>query len=234
MPLKKSIRKSFRKRGTKVRLAPRTKKAISQIVKKQINSAEETKIYSSGSLVSSALASSNFYTLSPIQILTQGTGNNNRIGNEVFLKSLTIRMVMQNRTLQTLFYRVLVLWSENIYGAGASYTSGGLALGDIFYTGSNVLNLPPNLKLGQNILFDRTYNISTKANNGATPYYQQKAMKAYIPINKKIVYLPGSNYLNKKQLYIVVIPFSMDSAVVQNVTSVGAVDMMFLTAFKDA
>lgn len=234
MPFKKSMKKSFKKRSTKVRLAPKTKRAISQIVKKQINSNEETKIYSSGSIVSSALASSNFYTMSPVQPISQGTNNNNRIGNEIFLKSLAVRMVFQNTNRQTLFYRVLVLWSESLYSVGASYTTGALALGDVFYTGSNVLNLPPNLKLGQNIVYDRIHNVSAKVANAGTPYYQQKQIKIWVPINKKVVYQAGVGYFNKKQLYVLVIPFSLDSGVVQNVTSVGAIDTMFLTTFKDA
>lgn len=218
-----------------VSIAPKQKKAIKQIVKKEIKSTEETKIYSTGSATSTNLVSSTIYTLAPCQLINQGTNNNNRIGNDIYLQGIKLHMLFQNRAQQTLFFRISVIWHIDQWNGNWSYNGSAIGSTEIWYTSSNVCQAPFNTKnTGTQVLYDKVFNVSTTVNNGVTPYYKQTMFKKYIKINKKLTYLAGSQLFKNKQLYILVTPFSLDSGITQGVSSVGAIDSHALLYFKDA
>jgi len=225
------IRAKSKKRA---KIAPSTKKEITQIVKKQINKREETKVYSSSNAISSSLASGTIYNLSPTQQIVQGTGINQRIGNEIFLKNITITLVMQNRLQQSLYYRLMVIWMPEWLSASWTYNTGITSGTELFWTSSNLISAPVNYKLGNTILYDKVFNLSTKTNNGAAPYYQQQFKRVKVKINKKLTYEPGTNFFTKKQLFVVLIPLSIDAGITPGVSSVGATDIHCLTSYQDA
>lgn len=217
------------------KLAPSTRKAVSALVKRQISRAEETKIYSTGSATSSALTRESIYTLSPLQVITQGTGNYNRIGNDIYLQGIKLNMLFQNLgQRQTLFYRVAVLWHTSQWNANWTYQD-CLTKNELFYTGSNPMQTPFNTKnTGTTVLYDKVFDMSSTSNNGATLFYKQKQFSKFLKINKRLTYLAGSNILKSKQLYIVIIPLTIDAGSVAWTTSCGAVDMQSLVYYKDA
>lgn len=222
-------------RKTVKSVAPKTKKAITNIVKKELKKDVETKVWSTGSTTSTSLTKQSLYTLSPIAGIVQGTNNNQRIGNEIYLKNLTLKLLIQNNNRQSQTYRLLVLWNEANYSITWSYNN-SLGSTDIFYSGSNMMNVPPNFKLGQKILLDKILHQDaiTSSGTSSAPYVKQFVYKFAIKLNKKVKFLPSSPLLNGKQLYVVLIPDTADAGSISGVTTCGAVDFQALLSYDDA
>lgn len=226
---------------TRLGLAPKTKKAISTIVKKQINKNEESKFLFQ--TITGNVVSNNIYTMSPIQSLAIGTGQNNRVGNQVRLQRLTIQFLLQNSVAwsQTNL-RVLVFWSPYTYSAGwslSNVTSFGSS--DIMLGTANNFASPIDFTKPITLLYDKKHTINAKdvqtfnTTTNLTFTKNQIYRKISIPLNgKKIQFVSGSSWLTEKNLYVVLIPQSADTNVIAGVSTVGALDIQSIISYKDA
>lgn len=104
MPVRRTFRKktSFRPRGKRPRSYPR--KPIKQLIQRAIRNTQEVKQFQFGTSQISLVTYSNtanFNNKNVIELgpsssndLTQGTGNSNRIGNDISIKSVSLKMII--------------------------------------------------------------------------------------------------------------------------------------------
>jgi hypothetical protein len=213
-------------------------KKIKSIVKSEINKDVETKIFNLGSSVSSALATQTVYSLNPLSSIVAGTGVNQRIGQEINLKNLNVRILIQNTSAtvrQTTYYRIMVLWHESAYTTSWAYSGTALGSSELFHSSSNLLTSPPNRKLGLTLLKDKLMAVRAQTSNAATQSANQTTLNINIPFkNKKVGYVPGTTYLKQRQLYVVVIPGSADVGLISGVSAVGSIDICGTVSYTDA
>ena len=243
MAYKRNTRKGLKKRGfqfqasigkgvpfiggSSIRLGTRAN-AVKKIVRRELNKNEETKIWATSDLKSTGLLQNTLYTISPM-VVAVGTGVNQRIGTQIFVRHLKVRLAISNTNTQSsIQFRILTLWSDKQYAL--DWTAYGAALGstDIFYPSNNYTGALINNKLDTRIICDKIYTVKTDISG-------QLIKKNYsydCPIMKKVTYLGANNLVKDSQLYIVIIPTTPLG--VNGVTAVGDISAQALLTYKDA
>lgn len=175
------------------------------------------------------------YTSSCFTEIAQGTNNYQRLGDEIYVEAIKVRLALDSSatTTPTLF-RFMVVKSGIEIGAGTSgaWQSGGtgLAMGQLFVNtgvvdGANQGIVDPK-KL--TVLHDITHTITP---NVATQVVHDN-LQFTVPCKFKHVYNPSnSGYAKMKQIYFVVIAHQFGAT--SGVTTVGTVTMSCDIIFKN-
>lgn len=163
-------KKFYRKRYKGKRRAPlshRQVKAISKIANKQIHKMSEMKVLTgtiNGSTVDSVGGTYGPDSIS-VPYPSAGTGATNRVGEVIYLKSVSLRGVLDAKQLDNNFMRIVVVQDLE------SNADGVLEYGDIFEltSGDNCLNsfYKNNPERKFKVLSDLTYNWD--GNNASAP-----------------------------------------------------------------
>lgn len=147
------------------------------------------------------------YTNNITAQVTQGTGNDNRQGDQIFMRGLNIRgSVFTNSTANAYQYRILVGYSGEEYNPGIAFGTGanGLAIGEIFLpnTGINFTTHGIINSKAFTVLYDQTLDVNSQI--AAT--VDVSHVNIYVPLNQKFAYQSAASVYGKtKNLYVIAI-----------------------------
>lgn len=135
--------------------------------------------------------------------ITQGTAQSNRQGDSVFLCSLKFSGFHEGPVaLQDgLVFRILVHYADPFSGS-AVFNSSTIGTGDLFiatnqYTSTGIVD-PKKVYC----VYDETIEVQPSV----TSTYTGTNFNGTVTLNKPIIYLPGTNEVNPRQLYMTIIP----------------------------
>lgn len=179
-------------------------KRMHNIARREIYKLEGVKIYQSGGEITQTAAHNTGYTMSPTQTLIIGTGDNQRIGQNIFLKKLCFKGLVSNTTTQpTTHWRIMVVEIEPAYAATFSNWTSGIGTSDIFYPTASYTFGMLNHKLGVKVYCDKTYVVKADY----TGELKVLPVEFVCNINKRYIYEPISPYFKDKQLYVYAIGY---------------------------
>lgn len=212
--------------GTGIRMGSNNVKSI---VRRELGRQEETKIFSTSDLLNTGLKENTLYTLSPLTI-TIGGNPVQRIGSQIYLRHLKVRMSIQNTTTQPqVQFRVMVLWSDSQYLLDwTTYGGAGVGSTEIFYPNNNYTMALINNKLNTKIICDKLFTVKSDISGAVA----RRNFSLDCPIYQKITYLGTNNFIKDQQLYVVIIPTTPSGTT--GVTSVGSFSAQALVTFKDS
>lgn len=167
-------------------------------------------------------------SISPTQLLTQGTGNTNRIGDSVYLQNLVINGYYTCPAVANSIcrLRVIVMWSRNILD-NQTFVTGVVPTTDIFLPGTATIatNGIVNTK-ACTILAD----VILEVNPSISTAKDIKSFAMTVPLNQTFDYVAaGSSKGKRKNLFIVAIPFKVGGGLVD----AGDVVFSHTLKFKD-
>jgi len=137
--------------------------------------------------------------------ITQGSAQDNRQGDSVYLNALKASIFYESPfgSANGVTYRVLVHWSD-IYKNSGSWSSGTIGLNNLFF------NLTGNDRSSTGLIDPKTtyvvYDELVTTQPNVTGTYAVSTDEFRVQLNKAINYLPGTNEVNPRQLYMTVIP----------------------------
>lgn len=212
--------------GTGIRMGTN---GVKKIVRRELGRQEETKIFTTGDLLNTGLKENTLYTLSPLTITT-GTGLNQRIGSQIYLRHIKLRMNITNTTAQPqVQFRVMVVWSDSQYLLDwTTYAGVGLGSSELFYTSNNYTTALINNKLNTKVICDRLFTVNTDVASAVV----RRTFSMDCPIYQRITYLGSNNLIKDQQLYVVIIPTT--PAGVTGTTSIGSFTAQALVTYKDS
>lgn len=212
--------------GTGIRLG---KRAVQKIARREVMKAEETKIFNTTMISSTVLTHNTFYTLSPIQGITIGTSDSTRVGQSIFIRHIKVAGNIFNAAGQAeVTFRIVTLWTDEQYLQGWAFTAGQIQVGSLFYGSNDGTTALFNNKLGNTVICDRKITVKQQYSGSLV----KKHFEYDCPIFQRVQYNSGSALLNKKQLYVVVIPYTPGGA--SGSTAVGSFEIQAITTYKDA
>lgn len=206
---------------------------LQKMVKRAILNQEESKFLVFANSATTLLHDT-FYTAAPWQLgPLQGTAVNQRVGSDIFLKSLVLNANLTNVGGVFAKVRFIGVWADKQLNvapaAGQIFTSSGAP--DLFFTSSTGYTQGLiNNKLDHVIICDRTYTIKPDYSG------EIKSQKVQVscPINKRVTYggISAPMYFKDKQLYFVLIPYTPGG----NVGTTQVINMTadLLMTYKDA
>lgn len=212
--------------GTGIRFG---KRAMRKVARSEIMRNEETKIWATTEIASNVLTQNTMYTLSPIQGLIQGVAENQRVGQQVFMRHLKIRgSITNNVATPSVYYRVLVCWLDEQFVQGWAFVTGQINQPLLFYGSGNLTTALLNNKTGAKVICDRYYyNVAQYSGN-----YKIRKFSIDCPLFEKVTFNTTGVLLNQKQLYVVIIPFTPGG--INDTTAVGELRVSSILSYKDA
>jgi len=135
--------------------------------------------------------------------LTQGTSQANRQGDNVYLCSLKVSGFYESpvNAANGVVYRVLVYWSD-LYANTGNFGTATISTGDIFINSgdrNSMLIVDPKKVT---VLYDETTVIQASISG----VYTAQDIIAKVSIEKAVKFLPGTNELNPRNLFLTIIP----------------------------
>jgi len=131
--------------------------------------------------------------------ITQGSAQDNRQGDTVFLNALKASIFYESPfgSANGTTYRVLIHWSD-IYKNSGSWSSGTIGLNNLFYslTGNDRSSTGLIDPKTTTVVYDELVTIMPNL----TSTYAISTDEIKVQLNKAINYLPGTNEVNPRQL----------------------------------
>lgn len=151
------------------------------------------------------------YSISPTQTISQGTGNNGRIGDSVHLLSLKISgWVSTNASItKATEFRIVTLWSGEEYACPTALTTPALTTTDLFVTSTTPGWVPNSIfnPKAVTVLDDRTITLTNSITNVA----DLESFSYSVGLNCDHDYqASGSTYGKTRNLYVVVMGAVLD------------------------
>lgn len=180
---------------------------------------------------SSVLKHNSTYSISPTQLITQGTGITNRLGDSVYLCALKLNGLFTTTAVTGCFtFRILVGYSGEEASA-SSLVNTALGSNNVFLasTGSTILtNAIVNPKTWTS-LYDEVIEI----NSSIASAYDWQRVTTTIPLNKVFPYQSAASIYGKdKNLYVIVIGSVLGG--VSGTTDVGTATFSADLIFKNS
>lgn len=173
------------------------------------------------------LTDNQIFTMGVTQGVGPGTGNNQRIGDSIFLEALKINGHIQSaETSNGYKYRIIVGYSGEEYGATV-LTSGLLSTSEVFLpSGGENVNKIVNPKSFTSV-YDEIIDINSQIEGDGTV----QSFRATIPLKKNFPYQQATSVYGKNtNLYVVVIGYGIGVA---DGTPVGAIYLTYDLVFKN-
>lgn len=173
------------------------------------------------------LTDNTIFTMGITQGVGPGTGNNQRIGDSIFLEALKINGHIQSaETSNGYKYRIIVGYSGEEYGTTV-LASGNLTSNEIFLpSGGENVNKIVNPKTFTAI-YDEVIDINSQIEGDGTV----QSFRATIPLKRNFPYQQATSVYGKNvNLYVVVIGYGIG---VVDGTPVGAIYMTYDMVFKN-
>lgn len=182
----------------------------------------------------------------PWRFITQGTTENNRIGDEIYPRGMSMRLWMANKwDRPNILYRVVVCILPRMYNASV-VASGSIDIGSAVNTGVNgcYITLPIDTTKGIKVLYDKVFRneaglSATSSSNvfgaGWGIYGKECHIFKKLWIKRKrankIKYARATGEVENKFLAVYVIPYdSYGTLTTDNIASCGFVSTLY---FKD-
>lgn len=182
-------------------------------------------------IAGAALLQNQIQGFAPTSKIVQGTDNNDRIGDSVFLEALKINYnVETNTTAGAYVFRVIVGYSGEEYGA-ATFSTTTLTSAELFLPTTGTEYWKTNACINPKaftVLYDQTID----ANSQIAATRDVQSMSVTIPLKSRFPYqTDASGYGKFKNLYIIVL--GSVSGGTDNTTSVGNMTCTYDLIFKD-
>jgi len=168
------------------------------------------------------------YTMNLTAQIGQGTGNNNRLGDAVFLEALKFEGFFQSGTAPNAYrFRLIIGWSGEEYGT-TTLASGSLTSSELFLpsTDTTVTNAIINPKA-----FTAVYDEVHDLNSQVDGYRTIQSTRFTVPFKQSFPYQAATSVYGKmKNLYAVVVAYAADVAAN---TAIGSAVLSYDLIFKD-
>lgn len=212
-------------------LPKRRKVTFAQKVKKVVHSTDTTQYKLSSP--SANLTHNTLFTAGVLGNIATGTGVFNRLSDNIFLTSLSMKILIQPvATNVSTYIRVMAVWSDldiTATNATDAFTTSGLLYTDLFrQTGLNYV--PTGHHNINNITFAADKLIKIVPQYAAQQ--DTRIINLNLKLNKPYKYLTGSNFSSKKNLYIVIA--SNITGGTDGVTPTGALSSQSILRYKNA
>jgi hypothetical protein len=217
---------------------------VKRAVRQELARRQDTKILAGHQVMSGSLKMDTFYTVSPYQLLTQGTDKNQRVGNEIFLRYIRLRGLIGNSSnMPEVKYRVLCVASNKLYTGstpqnwnGVGSVSASWIPDQLFLPGYGVLYnaLIDNQNTNHVVLVDKKLTIRSDTAGATAGSVSVKTIPFDVTckIMKRVVFAQsGAGLLRNWNYYMVVIPYSPGQA---TGVDVGFIDSEYLVSFNDS
>lgn len=202
---------AYKKRATARRPSRQTKvpKSVKTYVKKQISRNSELKEVTYNFTEVSEGTSS--FNVKYVNEISEGTGPNQRIGNDIALQGLQIKGMVTNTVSIPLFMRTIVLYSKGVDQLSAGSIIWKNNIGDASTTSTiglgassaNLMIQPIDKSTVGTVLYDKVVRLSPST---ATDGTQTKMYNHFIKLNnRKVRYPYGAAGLNTPSQYLQVI-----------------------------
>lgn len=216
--------------GTGFRIG--TTRRVAKIARAIVNKDRETKQYPF-SFNQGGLLENTVYTSAPVQFITEGTDDNQRIGKKIFLRHLNLKGQIYG-SYPVYFVRVMVYWSPTettITGTYPTLSNVSVGTTQLFTPTVGAYAFAHlNNKLGNKMLCDRVYKVDSETSG--TP--DERKFRIDCPIFRNIQYANNAapSLLHGDQLYVSVIVHQINVSG-GSATSVGIVCNGIVT-YKDS
>lgn len=168
------------------------------------------------------------YTMNLTAQIGQGTGNNNRLGDSVYLEALKMEGFFQSATDPNAYrFRLIIGWSGEEYGT-TTLASGSLTSSELFLpsTDTTVTNAIVNPK-AFTTLYDEVHDLNSQVSD----YRTIQSTRFTIQIKQSFPYQAATSVYGKtKNLYAVVVAYAADVAAN---TAIGSAVLSYDLIFKD-
>jgi len=177
--------------------------SVKQVMLKSIDSHHSTISDNVNILSGAGFTHNTMNTANLTAAITQGTANNNRLGDKIHLEKLVIEGIFAAPTTAGAYnYRIIVCWSGNEYGPVG--LNSGIGSSEMFLPNTGaafITNGIPNPK-GPTVLWDARYDINSAISTTADIVTFRKV----INLKQDFAYeSSGAAYGKYKNLYVVVI-----------------------------
>ena len=231
--------------GTRLRLGTR---AVKRIARREIMKQEETKMatfsmssYPGGTTFESPLNNNTLYTYSPVHLVDQGDGVNQRVGRTIYLRHLRFRVSVLTpaSTNVDYTYRMIVIESEQNYNNPNSimYPVAVVGASDLFQqtsisSGASLHHALFDNKKNFRVICERRVTVKASAATSASP--QEREWNLECPIMKKVIYTSETipSLLKDKQYHMVFIPNQVGAASAS--THQPRVTVQAIVSYKDS
>lgn len=170
------------------------------------------------------------YTFSPTQAITQGTGNDGRIGDKIYLEALKFKGVYHSDAATGAYtLRLLIGYSSEEYNAATGFVSGA-AIADFFLpnTGSTFRTS----SIVNPKAFTTIYDSTIEVNSNIANTQEIKNFEDAIQLQKDFSYQSSaSQYGKSMNLYVVIMSSVLGGTT--GVTNSGATIMTYDLIFKN-
>lgn len=181
-------------------------------------------------VVTAALLHNNFYSISPTQLVGQGTSNASRIGDTIHLLALKLKGIIATAPVSNAFQYRIIVGMSRIQTSNNTFASGVFTQADIFIgsTGSSSgysLNGIVNPKL-----FTALYDEVIDVNSLVSTTVDFANVEFTIPIDQKFEFArENGTFGSKRNMFLIVIPAVNGGT--SNTTSCGnfsaGIDLLF-------
>jgi len=150
------------------------------------------------------------YTLNLSAVITQGTADNQRVGDSVQLMAVKLNGLISSNALITAScqWRIIVGWSGEEYNLPSQFTVAGLSITELFQPGSGAIwrNTGIINPKAFTVLDDRIWTLNNSISNVA----DIEEVAYTVQINANLPYQSGGSVYGKtRSLYVVAIPCSL-------------------------
>lgn len=142
------------------------------------------------------------YTWNPMNTVTQGTAQSNRLEDEVHLDAVKIRMFQNGPTsLNTVTYRLMAVKSSISYTNSTFYS--GFGTSDLFMAGTGTTYTTTGIIDPKKVtlLWDKEWTMTPYASSQALA----KIITETVKFNQKFIFKPGTQVAKDKNIYFVFI-----------------------------
>lgn len=167
------------------------------------------------------------YTICPTKNITQGTGNQNRLGDDVFLEALRLKGNFESDTEANAYsFRLIVGFTGEEITPTNVWSSAGLTAAELYQPNTfNILTSGLVNKKAATILLDEIYDINSQV-NGARSLHSYDVL---VPLKQKFLYqVDGGVFGKTKNLFVWIVGYAVDKF---GVTPIGrnyiSVDLIF-------
>lgn len=178
-----------------------------------------------------SIAAQSAYTIVPTRNIGQGTSNQQRLGDDIFLEALRVKGTFNTATDSNAYqYRMIVGFTGEELAVSTTWSSTGLSAADVyqpdtfdatFLTGGAVN------KKAITVLYDETYDINSQVEGAPTLH----GFDVLVPIKQKFLYQSaGSTYGKTKNLFVWIVGYSPG---LTGVTVIGSCNIAVDLIFKD-
>jgi hypothetical protein len=202
----------------------------SKIKRSMINSKPDTRILVvNGTVAAAGFTHNTLITSNPLYLISQGTGDSNRIGDTIHVDSISLKLLFDTATATIgaagIKTRVMLIACTAQYAVTA-FTS-GVGSTDMFYASStNLLTTRLNPRLCK-VLCDEIIDVKpTVANIGALGYGHIECK-----VDAPFEFRTGTNYGTAANLYLVMVPYVVSGT--SGVTTCGAFGFDYAVSYRD-